>query len=294
MPRWQSRILTLGDETVLVECGPMRMFIDGSLHGVRRPELCREAAIRSIGFLEEIAADRALLHGPAVSLPPPSPGGRSWVMWSAARLVGDRDLTPMAAVAGTIADATAEYLEHEGLTRVIVNNGGDLAIRLYAGESAAVGIRSDVNNPKVLHRVVLLETMGVRGVCTSGLGGRSFTRGVASAATIFAPCAALADAAATSVANATYVSSPAVSRVLADSVDPETDLRGVEVTGHVGELSERETEAALTQGIERAEELVRLGLIWGACVFVQGRLRSTAGISAYLEPLRSAPGSSSV
>jgi uncharacterized protein len=285
MNRWESRIVTLGDDTVLVECGPMRMFVDGSRHGIRRPDSCVEAAARAIGFLEEIAADRNTLRAPAVSLPEPPPDRLAWVMWHAAFAVGDPDLTPMAAVAGTIADATADFLEQQGLTRVIVNNGGDLAIRLANGETAAVGIRTDVNYHEVSLRILLREDMNVRGVCTSGLGGRSFTRGVANAATLFAGSAAVADAAATAVANATYIPSPAVSRLVADSVDPDTDLQGVAVTSHVGRLTQCEIESALSQGIGRAEDLVKQRLIEGACLCVQGHLRSTDGLSWRLEPL---------
>ena len=110
----------------------------------------------------------------------------------------------MAAVAGTIADATADFLAESGLTRVIVNNGGDVAVRLAEGEKVSVGIRPDVNRPRVSHRLLLAPEMDIGGVCTSGLGGRSFTRGIASAATVFANRAAIADAAATAVANATF------------------------------------------------------------------------------------------
>ena len=127
--------------------------------------------------------------------------------------------------------------------------------------------------------------MGIGGVCTSGLGGRSFTRGIASAATVFADRAAIADAAATAVANATFVKTSAVRRWLADAIDPDTDLKGVEVTTAVGILSDREIEMALGQGITRAEDLVNRGLIKGACVAVKSTMRCTTNISALMEPL---------
>jgi uncharacterized protein len=289
MSPWESQILTLGDDTVLVECGPMRMFLEGLLRGIPRPDLCQEAALRAIGFLDEVAADMHLLQAPAVLGAEPAAGSLAHVMWAAARLVGDADLTPMAAVAGTIADAAADFLEQAGLTRIIVNNGGDLALRLEPGEKLSVGIRPDVDRGEISHRVVVTADMGVRGICTSGFGGRSFTRGVASAATVFASCAAVADAAASAVANATYVSSPEVVRTPADQIDPNTDLKGVDVTKHVGTLSERETETALSQGIDRAEDLVRRGVILGACIVVKGRLRSTSAISGLIERLEAQP-----
>ncbi|HTY24151.1 MAG TPA: FAD:protein FMN transferase [Desulfomonilaceae bacterium] len=280
----ESQILTLDDQVVMVECGPMRMFIDGSFHGTRRPETCRQAAESAIKFLEEIAYHRDSVRAPANSLSAPPEGLLVHTMWAAVSMIGDGDLTPMAAVAGTIADATADFLSNSGLTRVVVNNGGDVALRMEEEEKVSVGIRPDVNRPRISHRIILTPEMAVGGVCTSGLGGRSFTRGIASAATVFAHRSDIADAAATAVANATYVKSPAVHRRLADAVDPDTDLKGVEVTTRVGALACSEIELALEQGIARAEELVKRGLIKGACVTVKSRMRCTESISALLEP----------
>ncbi len=69
------------------------------------------------------------------------------------------------------------------------------------------------------------------------------------------------------------LSSPAVRRCRADSIDPNTDLRGVEITSEVGELTLDEIDIAVKQGIERADQLVKRGLIAGACVAVKGHMR---------------------
>ncbi len=282
---WESQILTLDDQVVMVECGPMRMFIDGSFEGARQPELCRRAGEAAIGFLEQIANHRDAVMMPATSLTEPPQGFLVHAMWAAASIIGDDDLTPMAAVAGTIADATADFLAESGLTRVIVNNGGDVAVRLAKGEKVSVGIRPDVNRPRISHRLILFPEMGIGGVCTSGLGGRSFTRGIASAATVFADRAAIADAAATAIANATFVETSAVHRRLAEKIDPDTDLKGVEVTRSVGLLSDGEMTIALEQGIARAQRLIDRNVIKGACVAVKSRMSCTTNISALLEPL---------
>jgi uncharacterized protein len=261
------------------------MFIEGLLHRTPRPNECRQAAEAAIGFLEEIAIHRASVQEPAWSLPEPPECLLTHVMWEAARSVGDLDLTPMAVVAGTIADATADFLAGRGMSRVVTNNGGDCAIRLSPGESLSVGIRPDVARGLVTHRVVLTSGMSIGGVCTSGLGGRSFTRGIASSATVFAARAAVADAAATAVANATYVQSRQVRRILADSIDPFTDLKGVEITRSVGDLSANEIEEALSRGIARAEDLVFRQVIKGACIVVKGRMECTGKLSDLLESL---------
>jgi ApbE superfamily uncharacterized protein (UPF0280 family) len=125
--------------------------------------------------------------------------------------------------------------------------------------------------------------MGIGGVTSSGLGGRSFTRGVASSATVLASRAAIADASATALANATNVESPAVKRVSAESIDPDTDLKGLMVTESVGSLSENEVDAALASGMKRAAELERSGVIFGACIWVMGVMRATDGVSKMLE-----------
>lgn len=284
---WESEILTLGDGTVLVECGPMRMFIEASAAGIARPDLCARAAEKAIGFLEEVARYRGRLQAPALVLDDPGQGTLAYTMWESARLIGDSDLTPMAAVAGTIADATAEFLDALGMTRVVVNNGGDLAVRLRAGETLSIGIRPDLEEGAISHRVIVAAEMGIGGIATSGLSGRSFTRGVASSATVFARTAALADAAATAVANATYVPTAAVIRMKADSIYPDTDLRGVDVTVSVGELSVSEIETAVNQGLHRAEQLVARGLVLGATVAVKGRMGSTSTLAPLLIPLQS-------
>ncbi len=282
---WERTIVPLGDHTVYAECGPMRMFIEGADAGGPRVDLCMEAGERAIGALEEIAAARTALKRPFRQVEEPPPGTPTHEMWRAVVLVGDSDLTPMAAVAGTIADATADFLAERGLTRIVVNNGGDVSIRLKALESLNVGIRPDVSRLDITHSIRVTADTAIGGICTSGLGGRSLSRGVASAATVLASRASVADAAATAVANATYVPGHAVRRVAADLLDPETDLKGVEVTQFVGDLTCEETERALAQGISRAEALVDRGVIYGACVAVKGRMVWTSALFGAVELL---------
>ena len=279
----EDHIFLLGDNTVLVDYGPMRMFIDGYIRGLRQPDICIKAAGKALEFLKEIAERKHLVQSLFHTVDEPPRDSLTNVMWRAVSLIGDMDLTPMAAVAGTIADAVVDFLEAQGLTKIIVNNGGDLAVRLKGEETLSVGIRPDIEKNTLSHKIVIAPEMQIGGICTSGLGGRSFTRGIASAATVFAGRAAVADAAATSIANATYMQSPAVSRVPADSLDPNTDLNGIDVTVRVDDLSAEEVETSLQQGIRKSEELAGLGIISGACVAVKGTMRCTGRISPLLE-----------
>jgi ApbE superfamily uncharacterized protein (UPF0280 family) len=127
--------------------------------------------------------------------------------------------------------------------------------------------------------------MKIGGVATSGLGGRSLTRGIASAATAFSSDAARADAAATALGNATYVPCRTVIRASAELLDPETDLRGRDVTVSVGDLSDEVIGMALDQAVLRAEQLVALDIICGACIFVKQRMISTAAFARHFEEL---------
>jgi ApbE superfamily uncharacterized protein (UPF0280 family) len=200
-------------------------------------------------------------------------------MVASVQAVGDDDLTPMAAVAGTIADAVADFLVARGMTRVLVENGGDIAIRCRDGQPVAVGIRPSVGDQTITHAVVLRPERPAYGVATSGLGGRSLTRGVLEAATVVAADAALADAAAKAVANASYVAHRAVVRKPAEEIDPFTDIAGLQVTAELGELPEEKKNQAMIQAIRRAEQLVGDGIILGAFVACQGGTAMTTFIA---------------
>jgi hypothetical protein len=106
---------------------------------------------------------------------------------------------PMAAVAGAIAEFAVEAMVGAGAQHAIIDNGGDIALKLskpvtigvYTGESAIkdTGFRLEPRE-------------GITGVCTSsGTVGPSISLGNSDAATVFARDAALADAAATALGN---------------------------------------------------------------------------------------------
>jgi hypothetical protein len=87
----------------------------------------------------------------------------------------------------------------------------------------------------------------------------------------------LADAAATSVANATDVDDPAVERCRAEELDPLTDLKGHTVVKRLGRLTTQSVQKALAAGLSRAAELTAAGMIIGYQVTVQGH----SGASLY-------------
>jgi hypothetical protein len=161
----------------------------------------------------------------------------------------------------------ADYVAERGATKIIVNNGGDIAVRLREGEKATVGLRLDPATSNYDNTAVIDRDCGV---CTSGVQGRSFTLGVADAVTVMADRAAVADAVATFLGNKTIVDSPKVIRVPAESMYPDTDLMGVTVTHSVGELSQSEISTAIKAGTIEALSLLKKSDIHGAVIAVKG------------------------
>lgn len=192
-------------------------------------------------------------------------------MMDAVKISGDPTLTSMATVAGTFSDKIADFLVEKGATKVMVSNGGDLAIRLSPGESTKVGIVSDINDQSFSHIITISEESPIRGIATSGFGGRSFTKGIASAAVAFGKNCREADAAATLIGNHCFSPDPSIIKIKAEELDPETDIKGHSVTLSVGDLLPGTIEKALDHGMSKVQELILNGTIFGAALFVGGK-----------------------
>ena len=200
-----------------------------------------------------------------------------------APFAADHFITPMAAVAGTVAEEIlGAMLGAAPLERAYVNNGGDIALHLGEGEHFSVGLmdRPDRARPDA-HHDRSMPTIPSRGIATSGRHGRSFSLGIADAVTVLARTASQADAAATIIANAVDLPGhPAIIRCPANELQPDSDLGARLVTRDVGELSQSEIAAALESGAECARQLFDRGIDRGcrACSFVAICLSSEPGI----------------
>lgn len=182
-------------------------------------------------------------------------------------------ITPMAAVAGSVADEMLEAMvAGRTLDKAYINNGGDIAIHLTAGHSLRAGIFAQALDGTVS----LTHDSPVRGVATSGRGGRSFSLGIADSATVLAENAAMADAAATLIANAVNVDHPAIERRPARELDPDSDLRDLPVTVSVGALPAPAIDEALDRGVAEARRLRLCGLIDSAAISLAGQWRFEA------------------
>ncbi len=279
---YEKTVHMLAGGAVMIECGPMRLVIAARIGKVAQPQQALVAADEAVKFLEGVAAARPFLGRDYRERMAQVTDPLAMKMIASVQEVGDADLTPMAAVAGTIADAVADFLLQRGMTRVLVDNGGDIAIRNCEGEPVTVGIRPQVDRRSVSHAVVLEPERAAWGVATSGMGGRSLTRGILEAATIIAADAACADAAATAVANASCIADGAVVRQPAETIDPHTDIAGFDVTVKVAPLAEESKQQAIDQALRRAEELIDNRIILGAFVACQGRTAMTRFIAERL------------
>jgi uncharacterized protein len=192
-------------------------------------------------------------------------------------------MTPMAAVAGAVADEIlAALLIGRSLAKAYVNNGGDIALHLAPGESLAAGVVGNADCPSLDGVATITAAMPVRGIATSGWRGRSFSLGIADAATVLAGDAAAADAAATLVANAIDLDHPAIERRRARDLDETSDLGEHLVTTAVGRLLPEEAARALGGGVTCAEAMRRAGLIHGAVLVLQRQIRVVGDVAPRL------------
>ena len=245
-----------------------------------------EAAYRQAGacfatVLDDLVTELALLRTPLSETRPALKGPVARRMLAACWPHRARFVTPMAAVAGSVADEVlAAITAGRRLTRAYVNNGGDIAVHLSPGTSVSAGVVNDPDRPGLDDRIVLSADRPARGMATSGWRGRSQSFGIADAVTVLAGSAAAADAAATLIANAVTVDHPAIERAPASSLREESDLGARPVTVAVGPLPAHARVAALDTGLAGARAMQRAGLIDSARLALQGETRTLSPVEA--------------
>ena len=231
---------------------------------------------------------------PALRAPLPGPGLHGPVaraMQAACAPFAAGFITPMAAVAGAVADQVlAAMTDGTALDRAFVNNGGDIAFHLAPGQTLGCGVVADLAAPALDATVALYAHDPARGIATSGRackgqGGRSFSFGIADAVTVLAASAAQADAADSVIANAVDLPGhPAVTRRPASLIDPDSDLGERLITWQLGALSPQEVTAALDFGATAADAALHRGLIHGALLSLRGQVRAIGPILSLSRP----------
>ncbi len=234
-------------------------------------------------LVQELPLLRQAVSSKATDCPLKGPVARR--MWQACRPYAMDFITPMAAVAGSVAQEIIACYQRPGIARAWVNNGGDIAMHLTPGQSLKVGLYADIARLDVaqLQDQLLLDgqfsveaAMPVRGVATSGWRGRSFSMGIADSVTVLARTAAQADAAATVIANAVNVDDARVQRAPAASLKDDSDLGQRLVTTGVPPLPPALVLQALQAGLATARALQSEGLIDSALLVCQQQALQTS------------------
>jgi len=282
IPPQQSR---LRDGRLHLHDGPIDLIVDAFGHKSMVERACAAAWSRFTTILDELCGELPLLRTqmtPQSGRPDGLVAGR--MAEAVAPFCADRFITPMAAVAGAVAEEVLGAMTTAAtLRRAYVNNGGDIALYLLPNESFAIGMIDRPDEPSLVGSAKISGRDAVRGVATSGWRGRSFSLGIADAVTVLARTAAAADAAATLVANAIDLPGhPGIRRAPAKSRDPQSDLRERLVTIDVGALTRDEVDEALAGGLTEAERLRGAGLLEAAAVQLQGQVRACQGGGARL------------
>lgn len=259
-------------DLVLVDWGPMTLSISAWADGEPRPVMAASAARVALRCLAVLSDFQNYMRRRVRDLPQGRPLPEVVARAVEACRAVDQDLTPLAAVAGAVADQVADAAVALGADKVVVNNGGDVALRLGPGQRLSVGLRppsADDGEPApLLGRLRLNASDGVGGVATSGWQGRSLSSGVADLATAWAASAALADAAATVLGNAARAEGAAQSAP-ASEIDPECGLGEQAITTKVERLNQAQRAQALQGALSRSQALNSRDLIVGCVVLVQ-------------------------
>ncbi len=196
-------------------------------------------------------------------------------MVKSASFVDERELTPMACVAGAISDEVLQCImdNTKDIEYILVNNGGDIAF-ISQDAPLKVGL-SSAPGKLPSYRIVLEKSRVPRGIATSGWRGRSFSKGIADAVMVIAESSSIADAAATLVANHTYpdISTDRIKKVRASLIDPETDIPREMVVVDIDRLGLSEKESAIGKGEKLLEELICEDKIKGGVILLEPYIR---------------------
>ena len=272
----------LPDGRVHFQHGPIDLMIavEGEADAVA--DALERAWCSFVPLLGELVAELPRLRRRAEPDDPPS-GAVAVRMHAAVLPFRPRFVTPMAAVAGAVADEIVGRLSGPGIVRASVNNGGDIALHLAPdAPEYAIGVALDRAGDRSTapRRIALPAVLRLpadapwRGVATSGWRGRSLSLGIADSVTVIGLDAARADAAATMIANAVDVEAPGIRRAPASSLRDDSDLGELAATVEVLPLAEEAVRCALDAGSAEARRCVERGLAGGVLIGLQGRWRA--------------------
>lgn len=282
--RAQIRMLPDGHRLHMHD-GPIDLIVEAFGRGSEIEHAYQAASERFLTLLDELCFDLSFLRQPARGDSALPDGVVARRMTLAVRPHAVRNfITPMAAVAGAVAEEILEVMTTSAtLTRAYVNDGGDIALYLTPGEHFVIGMVERPDRSSLFGTTTIPFDDSIRGIATSGWHGRSFSLGIADSVTVLADTASAADAAATMIANAIDLpESPKITRRPACDLAPDSDLGERLVTQSVALLSPGEINVALEGGVREAELLRAAGLIRASAIHLQGETRVVGGLKPTL------------
>lgn len=264
----------LPDGRLHLNHGPIDLILQGWGDATALRAGYAAAAARFDTILAELTAELPALRAEDATVSGPV----ARVMAQAVAPFRPAFITPMAAVAGAVAQTILAAFVRPCITRAYANNGGDIALHLGPRESLTCAVAGTDT------LITLAATDPVRGIATSGWRGRSWSFGIADSVTVLARTAAQADAAATMIGNAVDLPAhPAITRRPATDLQADSDLGHRPVTAHVGPLTRTDIETAVARGVAAAQSFRARNLI-DACAITLGPVTRTLGPLRLKEP----------
>ncbi len=247
--------------------GPIDLILE--IFGTGRAVAYRAAVLRFQTVLQELVEELPKLKKPATPNTQLN-GSIARNMQNAVEVHLPEFVTPMAAVAGAVADEIAKVISKvPDVTKAYVNNGGDVALVMNEAEVMVTDIGGGIA------RATIHGSGCVRGVATSGWRGRSLSLGIADAVTVLGSTAALADVAATLIGNEVDLPDhTGIVREMAHSQQIDSDLDCKLVTVEVPVLGREEIATALERGTRFAQTLGVKEGVWGGILVLQGHVSS--------------------
>lgn len=253
--------------------GPIDLVIEAFGERKEVEAAYRQAWERFQDILQTLVDELAVLRTPVGTRYPLVHGPVARRMVAAVWPHRDVFITPMAAVAGAVAEEMLEAIvAGRNLRKAYVNDGGDIALWLGDGENFRAGVVENIAAPAIGASVEIRSQDAMRGIATSGWRGRSQSLGIADAVTVLARTASQADAAATLIANAVNVDHPAIRRMPARAVKEDSDLGELPVTVEVAALPRDAARSALAIGLSVARRMQCAGMIESAYLALQGEV----------------------
>jgi uncharacterized protein len=276
---WQGAVFArLGASRWHFQHGPIDLIVDVDAPAATRDRCIADCWEAFQGILPGLVTELSALRRPASDRLPLQGAVAVRMALACAPYADEIFITPMAAVAGAVADELIGVFQRAGVSRACINNGGDIALHLAPGARYEVGVWAQIDQLPVAGahdtgldgRFTVAADMPVRGIATSGWRGRSFSLGLADSVTVLADSAAAADAAATLIANEVDCDATGIVRAPAAQLKDDSDLGDRLVTVAVPALAPPAIAAALARGRQAAECWRDRGLIHAAALFLQG------------------------